>query len=283
MIQSGFLSRPFNIERGCRQGDPIAAYVFLLCAQILLLIVDNNNSIAGISIKKHSYKITQFADDTTIFLDGSRDSLIATLNTLEIFGSLSGLKVNTDKTKIIWLGEKNHSQDMYETPQKLDRGTTEFNLLGLQFSVDLNKIPAMNYSLILNKIEKILIRWNLTPLGKITVLKTFVLSSLNHVFASLPSPDKQTISSLNKLMYSFLWDNKPSKISRDQITNDFFNGGLKMIDLDNSGISTEPLFFSHWYNAGICVPLDIMQNGSLMELADIQCHYNLKSNFLEYL
>ena len=34
-------------------------------------------------------------------------------------------------------------------------------------------------------------------------------------------------------MYSFLWDNKPSKISRDQITNDFFNGGLKMIDLDN--------------------------------------------------
>ena len=116
-------------------------------------MVDNNNSIAGISIKKHSYKITQFADDTTIFLDGSRDSLIATLNTLEIFGSLSGLKVNTDKTKIIWLGKKKHSQDMYETPQKLDWGTTEFNLLGLQFSVDLNKIPAMNYSLILNKIE----------------------------------------------------------------------------------------------------------------------------------
>ena len=51
----------------------------------------------------------------------------------------------------------------------------------------------------------------------------------------------------------------------------------------NSGRSTEPLFFSHWYNAGICVPLDIMQNGNLMELPDIQCHYNLKSNFLEYL
>ena len=47
----------------------------------------------------------------------------------------------------------------------------------------------------------------------------------------------------------------------------------------NSGISTEPLFFSHWYNAGICVPLDIKQNGILMELADIQHHYNLKSKF----
>ena len=30
----------------------------------------------------------------------------------------------------------------------------------------------------------------------------------------------------------------------------------------NSGISTEPLFLSHWYNAGTCVPLNIMQNGS---------------------
>ena len=86
---------------------------------------------------------------------------------------------------------------MYETSQKLDWGTTEFNLLGLQFSVDLNKIPAMNYSLILNKIEKILIRWrrrNLTPLGKITVLKIFVLSSLNHIFIALIHPIQWTIA-----------------------------------------------------------------------------------------
>ena len=51
----------------------------------------------------------------------------------------------------------------------------------------------------------------------------------------------------------------------------------------NLWISTEPLFFSHWYSAGICVPLDIMQNRSLMELAEIQHYYNLKSNFLEHL
>ena len=76
-----------------------------MCSYFVLM-VDNNKSIVGISIKEHSYKITQFADDTTIFLDGSRDSLMAALNTLEIFGSVSGLKLNTDKTKIIWLGKK---------------------------------------------------------------------------------------------------------------------------------------------------------------------------------
>ena len=107
--------------------------------------------------------------------------------------------MNTDKIKKKCVGKK-HSQDMYETQQKRNWGTTEFNSLGLQFSVDLNKIPATNYSLILNKIEKNCSgawkRRNLTPLREITILKTFVLSSLNHIFASLPSPDKKTISSI---------------------------------------------------------------------------------------
>ena len=58
---------------------------------------------------------SQFTDDTTMFLDGSRDSLIATLNTLEIFRSLSRFKVNTAKTKITWVGKKKHFQDMYDT------------------------------------------------------------------------------------------------------------------------------------------------------------------------
>ena len=235
ILQSGFLSKFFSIQRGCRQGDPIASYLFLLCGQIMYLMVDNNLNIKGITVNNRTHKITQFADDTTMFLDGSRDSLLAILNTLEIFGSLSGLKVNTDKTKIIWLGKKKHSQDMYDTLKKLDWGATEFNLLGLQFSVDLTKMTTLNFNLALVKINKILNRWkkwNLSPFGKIVVIKTFVISTLNHMFASLPSPDKQTISNLNHLLYSFLWDNKPNKISQKQITNDYLHGGLKMVDIE---------------------------------------------------
>ena len=66
-----------------------------------------NCSINGITINNQQYKISQFADDTTLFLDGTKDSLEAALNTLEIFGSVSGLVVNKDKTKLIWLGKKN--------------------------------------------------------------------------------------------------------------------------------------------------------------------------------
>ena len=236
VLQSGFLSLPISIERGCRQGDPIAAYLFLLCAQVLYLMFENNSDIKGICINNIAYKMTQFADDTTLFLDGSKDSLVAALNILEIFGSLSGLKVNMDKTKIIWLGRKKHSKDKFEINYKLDWGITKFYLLGLHFSVDLNDMTNINYTPILNEIVKTLAKWqrrNLTPIGKIAVIKSFVISKLIHIFSTLPSPSSDIIKHLSQLLYSFIWNKGPHKISKRQITNSYIKRGLQMINLDN--------------------------------------------------
>ena len=45
--------------------------------------------------------MTQFADDTTLILDGTKNSLTGSLNTLAVFGTMSGLKMNTEKNKVI--------------------------------------------------------------------------------------------------------------------------------------------------------------------------------------
>ena len=154
VLQSGVMLSFLNIEKGCHQGDPLAAYLFLMCAQILLLMTKHDKSIKGISIGQTEYKLTQFADDTTIILDGSKASLLAALNTLEIYGSLSGLKVNTDKTKLIWIGKKRYSRDRFETVKDLRWGCTEFELLGLSFSVDLSEMVKANYNKIMMQFEK---------------------------------------------------------------------------------------------------------------------------------
>ena len=140
VIQCGIMSDFFTIERGCRQGDPTASYLFLLCAQILCLMVKFNMSIHGISIADQEFKLFQYADDTTIILDGTRDSLLAALNTIEIYSSMSGLKANTNKTKIIWIEKKRYSKDKVEGVADLAWGTPKFNLLGIEFSVDLENI-----------------------------------------------------------------------------------------------------------------------------------------------
>ena len=50
--------------------------------------------------------MTQLADDTTVILNGTVDSLQASLNILEISRELSGLKTNPEKTRLVWIGSE---------------------------------------------------------------------------------------------------------------------------------------------------------------------------------
>ena len=69
---------------------------------------------------------TQFADDTTLILDGCQHSLQSALNTLEIFGNISGLKMNKEKTKVIWIGRKKFLKEKLPVSVKLEWGNTDF-------------------------------------------------------------------------------------------------------------------------------------------------------------
>ena len=73
----------------------------------------------------------------------------------------------TDKTKLVWLGKKRHSIDKLHVSQCLQWGSTEFQLLGLNYSVDLEKMEALNYSIVINTIKTDIRNWHkrkLTPL-----------------------------------------------------------------------------------------------------------------------
>ena len=85
------MSKFIDIKRGCHQGDPISSYLFILAAQILTLLFLNDPDIKGIICGNTEIKLSQFADDTTLILDGTPQSPQAGLNVLEIFGSVSDL------------------------------------------------------------------------------------------------------------------------------------------------------------------------------------------------
>ena len=152
-------------------------------------LTNKNPDIKTINIGNKEFCLTQFADDTTLILDGSQSSLQAALNTIEVFGSYSGLKINKSKTKLVWIGRKKHSKWKLNINSNFEWGVSEFKLLGIWFSVDLMKIPSINYSLTLDDVKKLILnlkKRNLTPFGKITILKTFILSRFNHLFGSIP-------------------------------------------------------------------------------------------------
>ena len=117
---------------------------------------------------------------------------------------------------------------------RLEWRTTTFNLLGILFSVNLDDIPVLNFPPLLDKTKKIINTWkriSLSPLGKITIIKTFILSNFNYLFYAIPSPGDSYTKNLNTLLFIYLWDNKPDKVKRSCVTQDYRNFGLRMVDL----------------------------------------------------
>ena len=94
----------------------------------------------------------------------------------------------------------------------------------------------LNYNVKIDAIRKLFDNWSkriLTPLGKISVIKSLALSQLNYLLASLPNPGEIIMKRLNNMFYNFLWSGKPEKIKRIILTQDYNNGGLRMVDLEN--------------------------------------------------
>ena len=89
-IQNGYMSESFFLRRGCRQSDTILPYIFILCAEILGKMIRKNEDIKGIVINNKEYKLSQYADDTQIFLDGSKNTLNTALSVLNKFYEISG-------------------------------------------------------------------------------------------------------------------------------------------------------------------------------------------------
>ena len=53
-------------------------------------------------MKDSEVKISQYADDTTLIMDGTERSLSKALGVLESFSKVSGLRLNNKKTKALY-------------------------------------------------------------------------------------------------------------------------------------------------------------------------------------
>jgi len=146
---------------------------------------------------------------------------------------MPGLKLNSEKTKVIWIGSRKYSAHSIKTRWKLVWGNIRFKVLGVWFDVDLDKMISQNYNDKTEKMRTILISWKkiyLSIVGKVAVIKSLIIPQFNILFSTLPDPDAKILNTINKHVNEFLW-NGVSRIKHIVLTNDYPEGGVRMINL----------------------------------------------------
>ena len=86
VMNNGFATAPFEVQRGVRQGDPLSSYLFIIALEILSISIRSNKNIQGIMVDGEKIKLEIFADDLTAFLLNDI-SISRFLKLLEVFGN----------------------------------------------------------------------------------------------------------------------------------------------------------------------------------------------------
>ena len=103
VINGGFTTLYFNLEKGTHQGDPISAYFFILALKVLFELIENNPDRRGITVFYHAFLYTPFAGDSTFSLY-NLSSVTNLIDTFEVCSVFSTLKANFSKCEIAGLG-----------------------------------------------------------------------------------------------------------------------------------------------------------------------------------
>jgi exonuclease III len=236
IINNGHASTFFNPTRGVRQGCPLSPVLFVIAVELMATTIRENKEIQGIQIGNKEIKLSQFADDTTLYLKPTQKCITEAFHTIDSFSKVTGLRTNKEKTEILLMGTCDGfilNKDIQKYVKK------EVKILGVHICNERKRLIEINFEPIKDKIKNTINFWNkmnLSIQGKITIIKTLIVSKLVYVLNVLPSPTDTQLKELQDMLYKFLWDNKPDKIKREIIISGYEDGGLKMPDLKNQNI-----------------------------------------------
>ena len=205
-IANGAYSDAFPVERGIRQGCPLAAFLFLLVMEPLAQAFQAQAKDIGFQFsvehQEHFRSFSGFVDDSALFLNEARH-LAAALRLLDSFGQASGLQVNKQKSHGIWLHAKQLSAVYSGIPFLGPNDTTRY--LGVQ--VGLGDLRAVNWEYRRRKLLARLwfaVRRELALLDRATVIRSIALPSVLFT-ARFFVPPPAVIHHIQRLLTRFLW------------------------------------------------------------------------------
>ena len=98
----------------------------------------------------------------------------------------------------------------------------------------MDTITDVDFNIRLESIQDIIKTWEstcLTAYGKAIVVKSLIALKYTHLLRSLHSPDASMIKTIENLIFTFLWNNKPAKFWKNIMESDIKFGGMSLHNL----------------------------------------------------
>lgn len=231
---NGYISNYFPIQRSVFQGSPLACFLYLLCGQIVNILFKNNKQIKGLSIYDMEVLLSQFADDTDLFLSYDKTTFQQVIYTLRKIEINIGLKVNYDKTAIYRIGSIANSNAKIYTTKNFVWTNDPINILGVIIANDMHSAFEMNFSPILTKTKAVLKCWSfrtLTLSGRVLLVNTLIASLVVYKMSVLEFVPYDFVNKMEALITEFIWKGKRPKIPNDILQLDRCQGGLRLVNL----------------------------------------------------
>ena len=103
LMINGNHSQPFTLKSGVAQGCPLSALLFLAITEPFTRLIEDDEQIKGITIRHVRHVISQFADDTVMYLR-SWAELDRMWELVDIWCECTGMAVNKSKTEGVRAG-----------------------------------------------------------------------------------------------------------------------------------------------------------------------------------
>ena len=150
-----------HISRGVRQGCPLSALLYVILAETFGQAIRANPDIKGVKIpgSRRDVRISQYADDTTLFLT-THDSINKALIQIRIYEAATGARLNFDKTYAMRIGVLDLVKiDILDYPQINWVQNDGIKILGITFFNDYFQTQNYNWTTQIHKLDISLNQW----------------------------------------------------------------------------------------------------------------------------
>ena len=229
----GHLSSPFTKSRGSNQGCNISPFCYLLCGEILARKLKENTNIKGITMKDAKILLSQFADDTTLYLSYDDLTFQSVMQVLSHIEKNTGLCISYEKTVVYRIGSIANSNAKIYTRKQLSWTNEPVNMLGISLNNDYDSI--LDHESTLKKMKLTLDNWynrTLTLMGKVLIVNTLCESLFVYKLTVLPDLDKSMIQKVDEIIFNYLWCGKRARISKNTLRASKGSGGLRLFDIE---------------------------------------------------